>query len=74
MVKETKEVVIKNGKIKEAMMGDMFKLIMEDGSEVLATRSGKMRKFKIRVLPGDTVKVEFSPTDLSRGRISQRNR
>jgi translation initiation factor IF-1 len=73
-IKETKEVVIKNGKVREALMGGMFKIVMEDGSEVLASLSGKMRKFKIRILPGDTVKVEFSPTDLKLGRISYRNR
>jgi translation initiation factor IF-1 len=70
----TKELVIKNGKIREALMGGMFRVVMEDDTEVLASLSGKMRKFKIRILPGDTVKVEFSPTDLTRGRISYRNR
>jgi len=55
-------------------MGGMFKVEMEDGSEALATLSGKMRKFKIRILPGDSVKVEFSPSDLTRGRISYRTR
>ena len=74
IVKETKEIVVKNGRVKEALMGGMFKVVMEDGSEALASLSGKMRKFKIRILPGDTVKVEFSPTDLTRGRISYRNR
>jgi len=70
----TKDIVTKTGKVKEALMGGLFKLELEDNSEVLAALSGKMRKFKIRILPGDTVKVEFSPTDLTRGRISYRNR
>ena len=55
-------------------MGGMFKIETEDGNDILATLSGKMRKFRIRILPGDTVKIEFSPTDLTRGRISYRNR
>lgn len=70
----TKEIITKNGKVIEALMGGMFKVELNDGSVVLATLSGKIRKFKIRILPGDTVKVEFSPTDLTRGRISYRNR
>jgi len=70
----TKDVIIKSGKIKESLMGGMFKVELDDGSIVLAALSGKMRKFKIRILLGDTVKVEFSPTDLTRGRISYRNR
>ena len=70
----TKDVITKTGKIKEALMGGLFKIELEDGSEVLAALSGKMRKFKKRILPGDSVKVEFSPSDLTRGRISYRNR
>ncbi len=69
----TKEVITKDGKVKEALMGGMFKIAMED-TEVLASLSGKIRKFKIRILPGDTVKVEFSPSDLNRGRITYRYR
>ena len=70
----TKDVITKDGKVKEALMGGMFKVVLEDGSEVLAILSGKMRKFRIRILPGDTVKIDFSPTDLTRGRISYRYR
>ena len=70
----TKDVITKTGKVKEALMGGIFKVELEEGNVVLAALSGKMRKFKIRILPGDVVKVEFSPTDLTRGRISYRNR
>jgi len=70
----TKDIIVKTGKVKEALMGGMFKIETEDGNDILATLSGKMRKFRIRILPGDTVKIEFSPTDLTRGRISYRNR
>ena len=68
----TKEVITKNGKITEALMGGMFKIEFEDESIALAMISGKMRKMHIRVLPGDKVKVEFSPHDLTRGRIIYR--
>lgn len=68
----TKDVVIKDGIVKEAQMGGMFKVELEDGNIALATLSGKMRKFKIRILPGDKVKMEFSPHDLTRGRVSYR--
>ena len=70
----TKEVITKNGKVTEALMGGMFKLELEDESIALAMISGKMRKMHIRVLPGDKVKVEFSPHDLARGRIVYRLR
>lgn len=70
----TKEVIIKDGKVKEALMSGMFRIELDDREIILATLSGKMRKFKIRILPGDTVKIEFSPSDLTRGRISYRYR
>ena len=69
---ETKETIKKDGKIVEALMGGMFRIQMVDESIVLATISGRMRKARIRVLPGDKVRVEFSPHDLTRGRISYR--
>lgn len=68
----TKEVVTKDGKITEALMGGMFKIVLEDEQQVLAVISGKMRKAHIRVLPGDKVRVEFSPHDLTRGRVIYR--
>jgi translation initiation factor IF-1 len=53
----------------------MFRVQLEQGGhDVLATISGKMRKNYIRILPGDRVKVELSPYDLSRGRITYRYR
>jgi translation initiation factor IF-1 len=50
----------------------MFRVKLENGHEIIATISGKMRMKYIRVLPGDRVQVEMSPYDLSRGRISYR--
>jgi translation initiation factor IF-1 len=73
----TKDVVIKDGKVVEALMGGMFRIeldVEDESKEVFGTLSGKMRKFKIRIMPGDRVKVEFSPHDTTRGRISYRYR
>ncbi|HNS71356.1 MAG TPA: translation initiation factor IF-1 [bacterium] len=68
----TKDVITKDGIVKEALMGGMFKIEMEDKDIILAVISGKMRKMHIRVLPGDKVRIEFSPHDLTRGRIMYR--
>lgn len=57
------------GKILEALPNAMFKVELENGHKVLAHISGKMRMNFIRILPGDKVKVQLSPYDLSRGRI-----
>ena len=46
-----------------------FKVKLENGQEILAHLSGKMRMFKIRILPGDRVKVQMSPYDLTKGRV-----
>ena len=62
----------RDGTIIEALSNAMFRVELENGHEVLAHISGKMRKFYIRILPGDKVKVELSPYDLSRGRITYR--
>jgi len=50
----------------------MFRVELENGHEVLAHISGKMRMYYIRILPGDKVRVEISPYDLSKGRITYR--
>ena len=68
----TKEVIKKDGKVIEALMGGMFKIELDGGETILAVISGKMRKMHIRVLTGDRVRVEFSPHDLTRGRITYR--
>ena len=71
-VKEEKVEV--EGEVVEALPSTMFRVEVEGGYDVLATISGKMRKHYIRILPGDKVKVELSPYDLSRGRITYRHR
>ncbi len=62
----------KRGEVIEAYPSSMFKVRFEDGHEALCHISGRMRKHYIRILVGDRVIVEFSPYDLSRGRIIYR--
>ncbi len=59
--------------VKEALPNAMFKVELEDGHEILAHVSGKMRMRFIRILPGDGVTVEMSPYDLTKGRIVWRD-
>ena len=61
-----------DGTIKQALSNAMFRVELENGHEVVAHISGKMRKFYIKLLPGDKVKLEMSPYDLSKGRITYR--
>ena len=61
-----------DGTITESLSNAMFRVKLENGHEILATISGKMRMNYIRILPGDKVAVEISPYDLSRGRITFR--
>ena len=62
------------GTVIEALPGTQFRVELDNGHEILAYLSGKMRKYYIRILLGDRVKVEVSPYDLSRGRIVFRHR
>ena len=62
------------GKVLETLPNAMFRVELENGHKVLAHISGKMRMHYIKILPGDTVTVELSPYDLSRGRIVYRAR
>ena len=68
-----KETIRLQAEVKEALPNAVFKVELENGHEVTAHVSGKMRMHFIRILPGDTVIVEMSPYDLNRGRIVLRN-
>lgn len=70
--KQKEEGILMYGTVLEALRNSMFRVRLETGHEILAHVSGKIRKFFIRVLPGDTVTVELSPYDLTRGRIIHR--
>ena len=66
----SKETVIElDGVILEALSNAMFRVELENGHQITAHLSGKMRLHYIRILPGDKVKLEMSPYDLSKGRI-----
>jgi translation initiation factor IF-1 len=60
------------GEVTEALPNLLFRVEVEGGHQVLAHLAGKMRRHRIRVLPGDKVRVEITPYDLSRGRIVYR--
>jgi len=68
------EMVELEGVISEVLPSAMFRVALENGHSVLATIAGKMRRFRIRVLTGDRVKIEVSPYDLTRGRITFRHK
>ena len=72
MTKEEKIEV--EGRVLEALPNAMFRLEIDGGHKVLAHISGKMRMHYIKILPGDKVKVELSPYDLTRGRITYREK
>ena len=72
MAKE--DLIEVDGVIKEALPNAQFKVEVEGGHEVIAHLSGKIRMHFIRILPGDKVKVELSPYDLTHGRITYRKK
>ena len=66
------DVIEVEGKVTETLPNAMFRVELENGHEILAHVSGKIRRHYIRILPGDRVTVEMSPYDLSKGRITYR--
>ena len=72
MAKE--EAIEVEGRVKEALANTQFRVELDLGGEVIAHVAGRMRKNFIRIIPGDRVKVEISPYDLTRGRITYRGR
>ena len=71
MAKEEDKISVE-GVVVEALPGTQFRVLLDNGHEVLAYLSGKMRKYYIRILLGDRVKVDMSPYDLNRARITYR--
>lgn len=63
-----------DGIVLEALPNTLFKVKLEDNSEILAHLAGKLRRFRIKILPGDKVTVEMSPYDKKRGRIVYRRK
>jgi translation initiation factor IF-1 len=63
-----------DGVVEEVLAGGMFRVRLESGLTVLAHLAGKMRKFRIRIVLGDSVRIAVSPYDLTKGRIIFRNK
>ena len=71
---EKEEKLELDGEVTEALRGGLFRIELENGHGTLGYTCGKMRRYRIRVLPGDRVRVELSLYDLTRGRIVLRHR
>jgi translation initiation factor IF-1 len=69
---KNKEVIELMGTITETLPGAQFKVELENGHQIIAHVAGKMRKHFIRIVPGDSVTVELTPYDLTKGRITYR--
>ncbi|KPJ84961.1 translation initiation factor IF-1 [Parcubacteria bacterium SG8_24] len=65
----SKEFIEMNGVIEECLPGTTFRIRLDNGQIILGHLSGKMRRYRIRLLPGDEVKVEMTPYDLTKGRV-----
>ena len=70
--KPKEDAIVLEGKVTEPLPNAMFRVELDNGHQVLAHISGKMRMHYIRILPGDRVQVELTPYDLTRGRITYR--
>ncbi len=62
------------GEVVEALSNGKYRIALDNGHETMGYLAGKMRRFRIRILPGDRIKIELSPYDLTRGRIVYRHR
>lgn len=74
MDNKNKNILRKQGTVMEALPSTHFKIELEDGKVIIAHLAGKMRIYRIKILPGDRVTVEMSPYDDTRGRIVYRER
>jgi translation initiation factor IF-1 len=71
---EKEEKIEVEGEVLEAFPSGVFKVALDNGHETLGYTAGKMRRYRIRIAPGDRIKLELSPYDLGRGRIVYRYR
>lgn len=67
-----KQFIEMRGSVEESLPAGKFRVRLENEQEITAHLAGKLRKFRIRIMPGDDVKVEISPYDLTKGRITYR--
>jgi translation initiation factor IF-1 len=72
--KQKEEAIEVEGEVTEALPNTMFRVVLDNDHEVLAHMAGRMRRYRIRINPGDRVRVELSPYDLTRGRIVYREK
>ena len=71
-IAEKEEKIELEGEVTEALRNGMFRITLDNGHRTIGYTSGKMRRYRIRILPGDRIKIELSPYDLDRGRITYR--
>jgi len=71
---EKEEKIELEGEVIEAYRNGMYKIALDNGHETLGYTAGRMRRYRIRILPGDRIKIELSPYDFGRGRIIYRER
>ena len=69
---EKEEKIEVEGEVLEALRSQMFRIRLDNGHEALGYTAGRMRRYRIRIFPGDRVRMELSPYDLTRGRIVYR--
>ena len=74
VIADKEEKIELEGEVIEAFRSGMFRIALDNGHETLGYTAGKMRRYRIKVFPGDRIKVELSPYDLTRGRIVYRHR
>lgn len=74
METQDKKNIQKTGQVIEALPSTHFKVVLDDGGEIIAHLAGKLRMYRIKVLPGDRVTVEMSPYDKTKGRIVYRGK
>ena len=67
-----KDFIVVDGVVDELLPGAKFRVILENGQQIMAHLAGKLRMHHIRILPGDKVKLEISPYDLTKGRVTYR--
>ena len=72
MSNSSKDFIEMRGTVEELLPSAKFKISLENGQTIIGHLSGKMRKFRIRILPGDDVKLEISPYDITKGRVVYR--
>ncbi len=69
---EKEEKIEMEGEVTEALRNGMFRITLDNGHETIGYTAGRMRRYRIRIFPGDRIKLELSPYDLNRGRIVYR--